>query len=168
MPRKLKKKRVPTEPNLSHYMPKKNAAVDLVKEAPAPIIKKDSLGRWVKGQSGNPKGRPGKGESLTEILREYGHKEMTLRGKKLPLKEHLAHTVYMAVILGHRLVENKKITLNDAVWADILKWLYDRVDGKPTENLRVGSSEVEITSEDMAAATQEVAEWKAYREKKNS
>lgn len=129
---------------------------------------KDSLGRWVKGQSGNPKGRPRKGETLTEILREYGEKTMTLCGQTLPLKVHLAHTVYMAVILGHRVVEGKKTTLNDAAWAKLLEWLYDRVDGRPTENLRIGSPEVEITSEDMAAATQEIAEWKEYRAKKNS
>jgi hypothetical protein len=132
----------------------------------API--KDSKGKWIKGQSGNPKGRPpGKAESLTEILREYGEKKKELGGKTLSLKVHLAETVYTAIIQGYRLVEGEKITLNDTAWTKLLEWLYDRVDGKPTENIQISNPEVELTSEDMAAAMAELAEWEKHA-KKNS
>lgn len=123
-------------------------------------------GKFKKGFTANPNGRPRKGETLTDILREYGEKRMTLNGRDLQLKEHLARTVYLAVILGYRIVEGKKTKLNDSAWAKLLEWLYDRVDGKPTEKLQIGSPEVEVTSEDMTAAMEELALWKKHRAKK--
>lgn len=129
---------------------------------------KDSKGQWIKGQSGNPKGRPaGKAESLTGILREYGEKKKKLNGSTLPLKVHLAETVYTAIIQGYRLVEGEKITLNDAAWVKLLEWLYDRVDGKPSQDFKISSPEVELTSEDMAAAMEELAKWEKHA-KENS
>ena len=130
---------------------------------------KDSEGKWIKGQSGNPKGRPsGKFQTLTEILREYGEKKREFGGKTLPLKKHLAETVYTAIIQGYRVVEGEKIILNDAAWVKLVEWLYDRVDGKPTQNLQISSiPEVEVTAEDMAMAMGELAEWKKHRAKRD-
>ena len=135
-------------------------------EKQAPI--KDSRGKWVKGQSGNPKGRPKEGETLTEILREYGAEKIELGGETLSMKAHLAKTVYTAITQGYRLVEGKKVTLNNAAWAKLLEWLYDRVDGRPTENLQISSPEVELTSEDMTTAMEELDEWRKHRAKTDS
>lgn len=142
---------------------KRKAVVNQGVNNPVPKRK----GGWPKGVSGNPKGRPKKGETLTDILREYGEKKATLNGKTMPLKKHLARTVYMAVILGYRITNGEKSTLNDAAWAKLVEWLYDRVDGKPTEKLQIGSPEVEVTSEDMDEAMKELAEWKKYRAEKS-
>lgn len=126
------------------------------------LLIRDSKGRFIKGQSGNPVGRTGGEETLTKLLREYGEK-VKRGGETLPLKQHLAETVYTAIIQGYRVVEGEKIILNDGAWVKLLTWLYDRVDGKPTENLQISSPEVEITSEDMAQAMEELEEWKKRR-----
>jgi hypothetical protein len=137
-------------------------------------VNRDAKGQFLKGSVPNPKGRPKKGESLTEILREYGNKKVAildgveLRGGNLALKEHLAEVVYLAVILGCRIVKDEKVIISDVAWAKLLEWLYDRVDGKPTEKLQIASlPEVEVTSEDMAEAVKELELWKEHRASKN-
>lgn len=124
-------------------------------------------GNWGKGQSGNPAGRPKAVLSLTEMLREYGEQDMMSEREILLAKEHLAKTVYTAIIHGYRLVEEKKVKLSDVVWINCLKWLYDRVDGKPTENVAISLPDVQATSEDYAEAMKELAEWRERRESKS-
>ena len=40
-------------------------------------ITRDSIGRWEKGQSGNPNGRPKKNLCIPDILREIGEEQGT-------------------------------------------------------------------------------------------
>jgi len=65
----------------------------------------------------NRSGRPKKGESLTDILEEYGEKT----GNKLANKEALADTLWKLAI------EEKDI--------QAIKFIYDRVDGKPLQQI---------------------------------
>ncbi len=72
---------------------------------------RDENGRFVPGESGNPDGRPPKEESLTEILRSKIDKD-AIAEKLIQIameKEDLA----------------------------ALKYIYDRIDGKPKEKHEV-------------------------------
>ena len=74
-----------------------------------------------KGKSGNPKGRPKKGETLTDLLREKIDIPKTPRDK-LSRKE--------------RIVE-KLILLAEAGDLSAVKYLFDRLDGRPKESIEL-------------------------------
>jgi len=74
------------------------------------------------GQSGNPNGRPRRGETLTEALRAAGEKQY--RGKTR--WDQLADTAWRKAIAG------------DDKWA---KLIWDRLEGKVAETLNVGNAE---------------------------
>lgn len=80
---------------------------------------------FAKGQSGNPRGRPKKGEALTDILRTLAHEPPTQRSK-YTRKEAVARKLWQMAIGG-----------------DIaaIKYLYDRIDGKPTEQVELTGQE---------------------------
>ena len=72
------------------------------------------------GESGNPKGRP-KGGYLTDILKRQGDivDQEIEDGSKISRKEAIAEKLWEIAISG-----------DDAV---LLKYLYDRIDGKPLQ-----------------------------------
>lgn len=71
---------------------------------------------WVKGQSGNPKGRPKTGKRLTDVLRRV-LAEPTAEGRTKA--DDLAETLWKLARGGD---------------LDAVKYIYDRLDGKPTES----------------------------------
>ena len=73
-----------------------------------------------KGKSGNPQGRPKKGATLTDLLREKIESPKTLK-EKIPRKE--------------KIIE-KLIALAEGGDLPALKYLFDRIDGKPIETIR--------------------------------
>lgn len=80
---------------------------------------------WPKGTSGNPRGRPKKADSFTEILKTV-LKEKTVKWKDKNGKEKL--------ISGKEAAARKLTEL--AVRGDVgaLKYIGDRIDGKPAPN----------------------------------
>ena len=77
--------------------------------------------KFQKGQSGNPKGRPKKGETMTDLLREKLDIPKTSR-EKMPRKEK---------------VIEKLILLAEAGDLSALKYVFDRVDGRPKESVEL-------------------------------
>lgn len=71
-------------------------------------MKRNEKGQWEPGESGNPQGRPKKGEALTDVLRSKVDKET----------------------IAEKLIE---LAMSGDVQA--LKYVYDRVDGKPVETV---------------------------------
>jgi hypothetical protein len=78
------------------------------------------------GQSGNPAGRAKKGTSLTDILRELGELRdaKTREGEMVTRKEALGNKMWSLALKGNE---------------NIAKYIYDRIDGKPTQEIRVGN-----------------------------
>ncbi|MDR0474926.1 MAG: DUF5681 domain-containing protein [Treponema sp.] len=73
------------------------------------------------GKSGNPKGRPKKGETLTDLLREKIETPKTPR-EKLTRKEKITE---------------KLIALAEAGDLSAIKYMFDRLDGRPIESIEL-------------------------------
>lgn len=73
---------------------------------------------WKKGMSGNPKGRPKKAATLTEILEDLGKVKDVSNGKgdTIARKEALAAKLWQMAIKGD---------------LGAIKYIFDRIDGKP-------------------------------------
>ena len=83
--------------------------------------------RFQPGQSGNPGGRPKKGGTLTDALREYADEtDVEFKGAMISRKKALAQKVW-------------QLALNGDLAA--LKYIYDRIDGLPIATTRIGSEE---------------------------
>lgn len=95
--------------------------------------------RFKKGQSGNPKGRPKKGDAITDIIRETLDQvrevrdDETGRVRKRTLKQLLVNTL---IRLG---VVDKDL--------DAIKYLIDRCDGKPPQRIEVEADDEVSESE---------------------
>ena len=82
--------------------------------------------KFQKGRSGNPKGRPKKGESLTDIL-----------NLKLDKKNESGK-------LLREVIADKLIMLAEGGDIVALKYLMDRCDGKPKESIELTNGTVDI------------------------
>lgn len=80
-----------------------------------------------KGKSGNPQGRPKKGETLTDLLREKIETTKTAKGK-LTRKD--------------KIIE-KLIALAEGGDLSALKYLFDRIDGRPKESIELTDGAVD-------------------------
>jgi len=85
-------------------------------------------GTFEKGRSGNPRGRPKKGQSLTDILAWALDQNKTAKNKQGETRE----------VLARQLLAEKLIAL--ALEGDIsaIKYIMDRIDGKPVETVNHG------------------------------
>ncbi len=78
--------------------------------------------KFKKGVSGNPKGRPKKKATLTNILEDYGQREHYKKDNISISKMHaLAETLW-------------ELALNKDMFA--IKYIYDRIDGKPLQQIQ--------------------------------
>jgi len=93
-------------------------------------IERLSNGRFVPGKSANPKGRPKKGQTMTDILVKYLNKKtVKIDGKLVSGKEAAAIKMIQQALKG------------DSV---LLKYIYDRIDGKPDTTIRFDPKEMPV------------------------
>ena len=79
----------------------------------------ENLIQYKKGQSGNPKGRPKKEYCLTDILKKQGNiRDVDTGEKKISRKDAIAQKLWAMAMEGD---------------VNALKYLYDRIDGKPLQ-----------------------------------
>jgi len=78
--------------------------------------------KWEKGESGNPKGRPKQEYCLTDILKEQGNDEdyVTDDGEKTTRKQAISKKLWALALAGD---------------VAAIKYLFDRVDGKPLQTI---------------------------------
>lgn len=121
------------------------------------IRNKNPKCNWKPGQSGNPNGRPKKGECLTEILRKFAEiKDVEITDKngnpkKIRRKQALAEKMWnMALVEGDRVV---------------MMYLYDRLDGKPVQtNVNLPGNEENPIYNALCELTEKMGEKKAEDE----
>jgi len=90
---------------------------------------------WKPGQSGNPRGGPGKSRALTTILEKAGSTTVECPdGKRRARKRILADLVWQLVTTG-------QITLDEQTHqvGSVIEWIYSHVDGPPPKALDVTS-----------------------------
>lgn len=74
---------------------------------------------FVKGQSGNPKGRPKEDNSITSMLRKYGGEKVVHReGQELTREQAIALDMWSEALDGNQRVR---------------EYIVDRLEGKPTQ-----------------------------------
>lgn len=129
------------------------------------IIKRDAKGRYLPGSNANPKGPGKKGTSLTDILRATGNKKRRVRGMTVTGRKLLANLIWQAATEGEVKFPKGRVlkVKNLKDWHTIVSWLYDRVDGKPTEHTVIEDPQAEITAEDLTQAMVELEKWKKNR-----
>lgn len=128
-------------------------------------IQRDAKGRYLKGSIPNPAGRPKKEATLTAALREAGNKKRRVGKMTISQRKLLAKLIWQAATEGKIKFPKGQtlevISIKD--WFTIISWLYDRVDGKATENIQINEPEAEITAEDLTVAMAELEKWKKDR-----
>ena len=77
------------------------------------------------GTSNNPSGRPPLEKSMTTILRKMGLEKVLKRGTELERREWLAKKLWDYVLSP----------CMDKDHNDIRKWMYDRIDGRPAQEI---------------------------------
>lgn len=100
----------------------------------------------VVGKTNNPNGRPPKSKALTSMLENALGKTHEYNGKKVNGKRILADMVSNAIITGRlkfpKDTEESIISIKD--WIELVKWTYERVDGKPVQPIAGDSDNGEI------------------------
>ena len=86
-------------------------------------------------QNGNLKGRPKKGESLTDILKEVGEvKDIETKGGKIDKRKALALKLWQKALKGDYYA---------------IKYIFDRIDGTPKQTIETAITQIDNPIHDM-------------------
>ena len=123
---------------------------------------------WKPGESGNPNGRPTKESSLTYILGFFADDQINFEPgtHRVEKKIILARMIWDSLIWGKvEFPTGRVIELEANEWLNVVKWLYNRVDGMPPQAIDLSGSlqTVNITSDEFAQARAELEEWQQER-----
>jgi hypothetical protein len=109
---------------------------------------------WIKGQSGNPKGRPPKERALTSILEKAGSKTLEYEGKRISSKRLVARLVWSGSTTGKlAFPDGNTIELTYDDWIELVKFIYQHIDGPP-------KAELDVTSGGERLIIQYVNDWR--------
>ena len=88
-----------------------------------------------KGNRNNPKGRPPKNKALTDMLEVSLGRTLEYGGKRINGKRVLADLVTECLTTGKVLFpgDEKESIVSISDWIGMVKWVYDRVDGRPIQ-----------------------------------
>lgn len=88
-----------------------------------------------KGESGNPSGRPHKNKAMTDILETALSKTVDYNDAKVNGKRVLASLVTEAVTTGKITFpgDESPSVIGVKDWTEFVKWIYERIDGKPLQ-----------------------------------
>jgi hypothetical protein len=106
------------------------------------------------GISGNPKGRPRKGKTLTDLLVRAGSRtapDPDVADRRISRKRLVARMVWEALTTGELPFPDGRRPLGVEEWLSLLRFAYDRIDGKPAESMAM-----DVTSEGQALSIREV------------
>jgi hypothetical protein len=102
-------------------------------------------------QSRNPKGRPKKGRTWTDLLDKAGRRMLPLPGgKRISAKRQIAkNLIDLALTTTTTLIDNTKISVADSEdWFNIIKFIYGQIDGPPKAEVDVTSNGESISLSD--------------------
>jgi len=87
---------------------------------------------FMKGQSGNPKGRPPKSRALTKLLEREGNKRYLAGGVPTQAKRLFAERVWQGLVTGRITFDDgTTITLDASDYIALAKLVLSQVDGPP-------------------------------------
>ena len=100
------------------------------------VIKRDKNGRFVKNAIANPNGRPKKGQTMTDLCREYIEEKIKDEdGKTLIIKKAFIKKVF------DRAIKDGDTTAMKLIW--------NYLDGMPKQVVEVGSGKLDEIIEEM-------------------
>lgn len=123
----------------------------------------------MKGQSRNPNGRPKKGNTLTDILNATMEEKRTLYPDRDPVdtKKLIAEYVRGAITKGEvELVTGALLRFSPESWMDLIKWVYNRIDGNPTQPVD-GNAATILNFDALKTVSNDYAANKANKAKEN-
>ena len=83
-------------------------------------------GQFIKGQSGNPSGRPKNKQSIPDLLRKIGSEVIEVNGERVTIIEAVCRLAFKRASEGHN-------------WA--MQFIADRTEGKPMQPMSVETHE---------------------------